>query len=179
MKQMIISSRSTTGQICAACPNSIRHKGVLNGYVVFHQFLLIKQRYLNGFRGYFHRSCNLEHIVSFGIYCSVLEWGEGIGGLGRPSIKFELCPFVNYSSFMEKGAFVLYFIFHQFRTNLLDMPHWTWRKISQIWNLMLCLGMGEGIGRLGRPYIKFELCPFAIYSCVMERGVYVSCFIFH
>ena len=22
---------------------------------------------------------------------------------------------------------------------------------------------------LGRPYIKFELCPFAMYSCVMEK----------
>ena len=25
--------------------------------------------------GNFHRSCNLVHMVSFGIYCSVLEWG--------------------------------------------------------------------------------------------------------
>ena len=43
---------------------------------------LIIQRYLNGLSGYFHRSCNLEHIVSFGIYCSVLEWGRGLVGWG-------------------------------------------------------------------------------------------------
>ena len=49
--------------------------------------------------------------------------GRPIGGLGRPYIKFELCPFANYSGIMEKGVFVLYFIFHQFHTNLLDMPH--------------------------------------------------------
>ena len=105
--------------------------------------------------------------------------GEGFGGLGRPNIKFKLCPFANYSCVMEKGVFVLYFIFHQFRNNLLDMPHRIWRKISQIWNLLLCLGMGEGIDGLGRPYIKFELCPFAIYSCVMEKGVFMLYFIFH
>ena len=58
--------------------------------------------------------------------------GEGIGGLGRPYIKFELCPYANYSCIMEKRVFVLYFIFHQFRTNLLDMPHRIWRKISEI-----------------------------------------------
>ena len=40
---------------------------------LFYQFLFNKQTYLNGLRGYFHRSCNLVHIVSFGIYCSVLE----------------------------------------------------------------------------------------------------------
>ena len=49
--------------------------------------------------------------------------GEGIGGLGRPYIKFELCLFAIYSCIMEKGVFMLYFILHQFRTNLLDMPH--------------------------------------------------------
>ena len=37
--------------------------------------------------------------------------------------------------------------------------------------------MGEGIGGLGRPYIKFELCPFATYS-VMEKGVLMLHFIF-
>ena len=47
----------------------------------------------------------------------------------------------------------------------------------QFWNLLLCLGMGEGISGLGRPYIKFELRPFANYSFVMEkRGIRV---IFH
>ena len=57
-------------------------KGVLNGMFVFHQILLIKHTYLNGLLGYFHRSCNLVYIVSFGIYCSVFEWGEGWAGWG-------------------------------------------------------------------------------------------------
>ena len=39
----------------------------------------IDTAYLNGHWGYFHRSCNLVHIVSFGMYCSVLEWGWGGG----------------------------------------------------------------------------------------------------
>ena len=68
-----------------------------------------------------------------------------------------------------------------------DMPQWTLRIFSQImlpsgycqfWKLLLSLGMGEGIGGLGRPYMKFELCPFAIYSCVMEKGVCVLYLIF-
>ena len=58
------------------------HKGVLRVMFVFHQFLFIKQTYLNGLSGYFHTSCNLVHIVSFGIYCSVLESGGGGVGWG-------------------------------------------------------------------------------------------------
>ena len=112
--------------------------------------------------------------------------GEGIGGLGRligrlgrPYIKFELCPFANYSGVTEKGVFMLYFIFTNFA-----LIYWTCLirfggKSHRFLNLLLCLGMGEGFGRLGRRYIKFELCPFAIYSCVMEKGVYVLYFIFH
>ena len=104
--------------------------------------------------------------------------GEGIGGLGRPYIKFELCPFANYSSAMEKGIFVYISFFTNFA-----LIYWTCLigfggKSHRFWNLLLCLGMGEGIGRLGRPYIKFELCPFAIYSCIMEKGYtcYISFF---
>ena len=99
---------------------------------------------------------------------------EGIGGLGRPYIKFELCPFANYSGVMEKMN-----IFHQFCTNLLDMPHWIWRKILQILEFIALSWNGGGIGGLRRPHIKFELCPFAIYSCIMEKGVYMLYFIFH
>ena len=73
--------------------------------------------------------------------------GEGIGGLGRPYIKFELCPFANYSCFMGKGVFVLYFIFHQFRTNLLDMPNRIWRKISDF--LIYCSVLEWGRGLVG------------------------------
>ena len=55
-----------------------------------------------------------------------------MSGLERPYIKFKLCPFTIYSCVMEKGVFMLYFIFHQFLINLLDMPHRIWRDISQI-----------------------------------------------
>ena len=80
------------------------------------------------------------------IFLSVLEfialsWDGGGGGgggggewvgFGRPQIKCKLCPFTIYSCVMEKGVFMLYFIFHLFRINFLDMPHWILRKISQI-----------------------------------------------
>ena len=89
----------------------------------FTNFALIYWTCLIGFGGKSHRFWNL--LLCLGI-------GEGIGGLGEPYIKFELCPFVIYSCVMEKGVFMLYFIFHQFRTKLLDMPHRIWRKISQI-----------------------------------------------
>ena len=87
----------------------------------FTNFALIYRTCLIGFGEKSHRFWNL-------LLC--LGMREGIGGLGRPYIKFELCPFAIYSCIKEKGVFVLYFIFHQFRTNLLDMPHWIWRKIS-------------------------------------------------
>ena len=106
--------------------------------------------------------------------------GEGIGGLGRTYIKFELCPFAKYSCVMEKRVFVLYFIFQQFRTNLLDMPHRIWGKISQILEFIALSWNGEGDWWVGEAlYIKFEPCPFAIYSCVMEKGVFVLYYIFH
>ena len=78
------SSRSTNRKICAY-HNSVMQKGVRNGIFVIHQFLFIKQTYLNGLRVYFHRPCrpNLVHIVSFGIYFSVLE---GVGGGGREAL---------------------------------------------------------------------------------------------
>ena len=141
------SSRITNRQVCAN-HNNVMQKGVLHGMFVFHQFLFIKQTYLNGLRGYLHRSCNLVHIVSFGIYCSVLEWGGGggarrMGGLGRPYIKFKLCPFAIYSCVMEIGVFKLFFIIHQFRVNLQDMPHRIWRKISHIMKpSAYCQGFG-------------------------------------
>ena len=37
IRQMITSSRSTNGQICA-CQNSVRHKGVLNGMLFSTNF---------------------------------------------------------------------------------------------------------------------------------------------
>ena len=80
---------------------------------------------------------------------------------------------------MEKGVFMLCFIFHQFRTNLLDMPHQIWRKISDFGIYCSVLDWGRGLVGLGRPYIKLKFCPFAIYSCVMEKGVFMLCFIFH
>ena len=37
--------------------------------------------------------------------------------------------------------------------------------IALSWN-----GEKDWGGGGGRPYIKYKLCPFAIYSCVMENG---------
>ena len=90
---------------------------------IFTNFALIYWKCLIGFGGKSHRFWNL-------LLC--LGMGEGIGRLGRPYIKFELRPFAIYSSVIEKEVYVLYFIFHQFCTNLLDMPHWIWSKIQQI-----------------------------------------------
>ena len=69
-------------------------KEVLHGMFVYHQFLFIKQTYLNRLQGYFHKSFNLVHIVSFGIYCSVLErgggrgWGSLISNLNSVCLRF-------------------------------------------------------------------------------------------
>ena len=139
----------------------------------FHQFLLSKQRYLNGLRGYFHRSCNLVHIVSFGIYCSVLECGRGLVGWGGLISNLNSVRLRITAASWKKG----YSCYISFFTNF-ALIYWTCLigfggKSHRFWNLLLCLGMGEGTGRLGRPYIKFELCLFAIYSCVLEKGVYM------
>ena len=54
-------------------------------------------------------------------------------GLGRPYIKFELSPICDLQlRHGKKRVFLSHFIFHQFRTNQLEMPHWIWRKISQV-----------------------------------------------
>ena len=99
----------------------------------FSQFLEYTLHTSTDFEDIFTDHVTWVHIVKFGIYCSVLEWGGGeMGGLGRPYIKFKLFLFAIYSCVMEKGVFILFFIFHQFRINLLDMPHRIWRKISQI-----------------------------------------------
>ena len=62
------------------------------------------------------------------VMCTILYYA----GFGRPYIKFELNPFAIYSCVLEKAIFMLYSMFHQDRTNVLDMPHRIWRKISQI-----------------------------------------------
>ena len=43
------------------------------------------------------------------------------GGGGGAYIKFKVCPFAIYSCVMEKGVSMLYFIFHPFGINLLDI----------------------------------------------------------
>ena len=96
-----------------------RKKGYLCYVSFFTNFALIYWTCLIGFGGKSHRFWNL-----------LLCLGMGLVGWGRPYIKFELCPI--YSCVMKKGLYVLYFIFHQFHTNLLDMPHRIWRKISKI-----------------------------------------------
>ena len=85
---------------------------------LFYQFLFNKQTYLNGLRGYFHRSCNLVHIVSFGIYCSVLErGGEGwmcwrglISNLNSVCLRFTAASWKKryscYISFFTNFAFI-------------------------------------------------------------------------
>ena len=106
--------------------------------------------------------------------------GEGIGGLGRPIGGVGNSVRLRITAASWKNGYSCYISFF---TNF-ALIYWTCLigfggKSHRFWNLLLCLGMGEGIGRLERPYIKFELCPFAIYSCVMEKGVYVLYFIFH
>ena len=54
------------------------------------------------------------------------------GWVGGGPISYLNCPFAIYSCVMLKGVFMLYFISHQFRINLPDMPHRILRKISQI-----------------------------------------------
>ena len=81
----------------------------------------------------FHRLCNLVHIVSLGIYCSVLEWGRGLVGWGGLISNLTLSVCDLQLRHEKRGIRVIniyiYFIFHQFHTNLLDMPHRIWRKI--------------------------------------------------
>ena len=97
-------------------------------------FSLLIRHTSTDFEDIFAYHSNLVHIVSFGIYCSVLEWGRGGGGWVEWGglISNLNCPFTIYCCAMEKGVFMLYFIFHQFCINFLDMPHRIWKKISQI-----------------------------------------------
>ena len=74
-------SCTTSGQICAY-QNRVRHKGVLNGMLFSTNFSSLYSHTSTDFEDIFHKSCNLVLIVSFGIYCSVLEWGRGLVGWG-------------------------------------------------------------------------------------------------
>ena len=102
------SSCSTNRQICAHL-NIVMQKGDL---MVFfpHQFLFIKQTYLNGV-------CNLVRIVSFGIYCSVSEWekdgwvgGGLISNLNSVRLRFTAASWKNgyscYISFFTTFALI-------------------------------------------------------------------------
>ena len=131
---MQLISVSTNGQVCAN-HDSVMQKGVLNGMFVLHQFLFYKktcipQRTLRIFSQIMLPSayCQFWNLL----LCLGIVWGGRMGGLGRPYIKFKLCPFAIYSCVMENGLFMLYLIFYQFGINLLDMPHQIWRKILQI-----------------------------------------------
>ena len=118
-------------QICAY-QNSVRHKGVLNGRLFSTNFSSLYRHTSTRLWGYFHRLCNLVHIVSLGIYCSVLEWERGLVGWGGLISNLNSVCLRFTAASWKKGysCFIyIYFIFHQFRTNLLDMPHRIWRKI--------------------------------------------------
>ena len=112
----------------ASCQN-----GSLMVCLLYTNFSFNKQTHLNGLRGYFQRSCNLVHIVSLGIYCSVLEWGGGregglISNLNSVRLRFTAASW-------KKGVFMLCFIFHRFCINSLDMPHWITGKFHRSYNL--------------------------------------------
>ena len=131
-----------------------------------------------------HTSTDFEDILTDHVtWCllAVLEfialtWNGGGGGErmgGRPYIKFKLCPFAIYSCVKEKG----YSCYISFFTNFEDIftDHVTWCLLAVLEFIALTWNGGGGERMGGRPYIKFKLCPFAIYSCVKEKGY--SCYI--
>ena len=125
------------------------------------------------------------HIVSFGIYCSVLEWGRGLVGWGGRLVGWGgLISNLNSvhlritAASWKKGYSCYISFFTNFaltyRTGLIGSGG----KFHRFWNLLLCLGMGKGIGRLGRPISNLNSVCLRFTAASWKKGYtcYISFF---